>query len=221
MKEVFWKLERPYYTTHAKSLGDWGSITCPVDPDHMRGRSPKLGELSVELPLRPLSDFEWTWTSDMFISERALRVLRENKVTGFETRAVTATYPDGITAKPPMLHRLVVTGWGGMAAAAGITVADFCASCGHKAYRIANPSRLIDPLMWDGGDLFIVWPLPLYRFASNRLADIIRRNYLSGVDLVLASQISMKPGACAAPRSLTRHMPEDRALEIAKTFDVL
>jgi hypothetical protein len=39
---------------------------------------------------------------------------------------------------------------------------------------------LIDPAAWDGSDLFIVWPLPLFRFAGERLANILREEKLPG-----------------------------------------
>jgi hypothetical protein len=44
---------------------------------------------------------------------------------------------------------------------------------------------------------------------------------MSGVDLIAASDIPVRPGSTLAPGPLTAHMPQARALELAKRFDVL
>jgi len=222
MKSDFWLLRKPRESSMAITTGKYERVTCSADPGHIFGDQ-KFGELWVELPSRTLDDFEWTWTSDIFIAQRALDVLKENNVTGFETRPLMkATYKRRSRGEPPPLFELAVTGWGGMASpAAGVELITLCPSCKHREYTIAEPSRLIDPSAWDGSDLFMVWPLPRHRFASNRLADIIRRNRISGVKLIHPSEIRVRPGAIAIPGSLRSGMPEARALELGKKFDVL
>jgi hypothetical protein len=58
---------------------------------------------------------------------------------------------------------------------------------------------------------FIVWPLPLFRFASERLANILRDERIAGVKLVPAPEISFKRGNLATPGRLLNWMPASRA----------
>jgi hypothetical protein len=196
-------------------------VRCPVNPGHVFRRK-KFGQLWVELPSRALREFEWTWTSDLFISPHALEVLKENNVTGFETRPLMkAIFRKRSRGEPPPLFELAVTGWGGMGKSAGVELVEFCPSCRHRVYRIAEPSRLIDPSAWDGNDFFMVWPLPLFRFVSDRLAQIIRRNRLSGVKLTPAIEVAAKLSGGASPPPIDDIMPEARALELGEKFDLL
>lgn len=149
------------------------------------------------------------------------RSFQKHRVTGFDVRPAKTAYPKGIKARPPELFELVVTGWGGWGApAAGVTLAWSCSACGDKDYRIAEPSRLIDPAAWDGSDLFIVWPLPNFRFASSRLAGILRSEKILGVQLIPASKITVKRGAKVSPGPIAYSMPEERARELSRRFGV-
>jgi hypothetical protein len=221
MNARFWLLEPAQTDTMATTTSEYQSIVCAAG--HRRARRQKIGELAVNFPAgRHLSDFEWTWLSDTLISEHALRVLQRHKVTGFAVGSVTAEFEKPDTRKPPPFFELVVTGWGGMAApAAGVKVTDACLDCRFRQYTIADPTRLFDPTAWDGSDLFMVWPLPGFRFASDRLAGILRQERISGVKLVPPAQIEVKPGAKLGPGPLDAWMPQSRALQIGRHFDVL
>jgi len=216
----FWLLEPRRKAKMAVTTAKFERITCPAG--HVRPRHPKIGKLSVELPSRSLGDFEWTWDSDILISEQAVRALERNNVTGFETRPVEARYRSHSGGEPPALFELAITGWGGMAApAAGVRLTDQCRPCRHREYTIADPTRVIDPAAWDGSDLFMVWPLPRFRFASNRFAEILQREHLSGVHLLPAADLPVVPGDRLGPGPLDVWMPEGRAREIGRRFDVL
>jgi hypothetical protein len=220
MNTKFWLLEPQHTDTMVATVGPYERITCAAG--HVRARHPKIGELVIELPSHPLSDFEWTSDADIVISEHALGVLERHNVTGFEVRPVAARYDIPVGREPPPRFELVVTGWGGLAArAAGVHLAGACRPCKHRDYTIADPTRIVDPSTWDGSDLFMVWPLPRYRFASDRLAEILRRAPISGVKLLPADRIDVEPGATLGPGPLDTWMPKRRALEIGKHFDVL
>lgn len=223
MKSDFWLLERPRRPSKGITQGKYQQVRCPVNPGHIFGRK-RFGELWVELPSRSLSDFEWTWTSDLFISSHALQVLKESNVTGFETRPLMkSTYRRQSRGEPPPLFELAVTGWGGIGPSAGVEMIEFCPGCRHSEYRIAEPGKLVDPSAWDGSDFFIVWPLPLYRFVSDRLAQIIRRNRLSGAKLIPLGELAevvLSGGGRASPPPLDDVMPEDRALELGRKYDL-
>jgi hypothetical protein len=195
-------------------------ITCAAHEGHKRGGK-RLGELSVIAHPNGIKDFTWTWLSDVLVSPRVVDLFERHRVTGFEVKNARVFYPETIKAAPPEMLELVVTGWGGFAApAAGVTLMEWCPTCERKRFAIAEPSRLIDPAAWDGSDLFIVWPLPRYLFASDRLASILRQERVSGIELIPAAQIPLKRGARVGPGALTSYMPEHRARELERRFDV-
>ena len=119
------------------------------------------------------------------------------------------------------MYELIVIGWGGMASlAAGLTLANSCPACNHRNYAIAEPSQLIEPASWDGSDLFIVWPLPRFRFASERLANILRNERVTGVKLVSAPEIPFEPGNRATPGRLLNWMPASRAHALGDKLEI-
>jgi hypothetical protein len=98
---------------------------------------------------------------------------------------------------------LIVTGWGGVGApAAKVRLREFCEGCEHASYAIGEPSRLIDESAWDGSDLFFVWPLPRFRFITDRLANIVNRECITGTKLISAQEIPIKRGMTQARASL-------------------
>jgi hypothetical protein len=219
----FWLLE----PSPAQRLAEWGpdtdieQIVCPAYDGHRRGGK-RLGNLSVVVHPSGVKDMTWTWQSDILVSQEVLDLFEKYRVTGFEAKRARTSYPKNIKAPAPALFELVVTGWGGFAApAAGVSLVESCPACGHKVYAIAEPSHLIDAGAWDGSDLFIVWPLPRYRFVSDRLASILRQERVSGVVLIPASKIDMGRGTRLSPGSpLTMSMPERRARELDQRFGI-
>jgi hypothetical protein len=216
----FWLLCDPYSSEPIDSDGPSEPIFCEADPGHKRAGRPRPEKVTI--PTRPTDDFVWDWASELFLSEPALRVLVQNRITGFETRPVDVVWSRPTTETPPKLFELVITGWGGKASPqSGLKIMKYCPSCRHRVYSVSEPRRIIDPAMWDGSDFFMVWPLPRYRFVSDRLAKLIREARFSGLALVRAADVPMRPGATATPGPLTDWMPQQRALELAKKFDVL
>jgi hypothetical protein len=213
MNAAFWLLSPPRNQQRATVAGDtkFEEITCPSDDGHLRaGR--RLGDLRVTVDPAGFKDVTWTWSHDMLASERLLDVFLKHRITGFEIRPVTVSYSERSPAKRPAMHELIITGWGGMAStAAKLTVAESCPVCNYTTYAIAEPSRLIDLAAWDGSDLFIVWPLPRFPFASERLANILREEKITGVKLIPAPDIPFKRGNHATPGRLLNWMPAGRA----------
>ncbi len=223
MSPKFWLLEPPSLQPQAEVSPDtkYEPITCPIRGDAHRRGGRRVGDISAVVDPAAVRDFTWAWGGDILVSLATLSLFEKHRVTGFETRRTQISYPKAIDAKPPDLFELIVTGWGGLAAAAaGVSLARYCPGCGHKVYAIAEPSRLIDPGTWDGSDLFIVWPLPRFRFASDRLAAIIRQEGMSGVDLIPAPDIPTDRGVHVTPGTLAMHMPEDRARKLAGSLGI-
>jgi hypothetical protein len=222
MISSFWLLREPRSQPLAEETPDTRSerIICPAHEGHKRGGK-RLGELSVIVHPKGVKDFTWTWLNDVLISPRVVDLFVKYRLTGFEVKNARVSYPKTVKIPPPEMLELVVTGWGGFAApTAGVTLAKWCPACEHKLYAIAEPSRLINPSAWDGCDLFIVWPLPGYRFVSDRLASILRQERVSGIELIPAAEIPTKRGAHVGPGTLTSSMPEDRARELDRRFGV-
>jgi hypothetical protein len=222
MTPAFWFLRAPSREQPVEEAPDSKHeiIICPADEGHRRGGS-VVGGLSVILDPSGVRDFVWTWGNDILVSQRVLDLFKEYRVTGFQPMPAKTSYPKPITARPPKLFEFIVTGWGGWAApAAGVSLVESCPACGDKIYTIAEPSRLIDPAAWDGSDLFLVWPLPGYRFVSDRLAAILRQEKASGVELVPAPKLPTERGARVAPATLTACMPKDRAHELSQRFGI-
>jgi hypothetical protein len=213
MNTNFWLLAPPQNQKRATFAEDTKleQITCPDDENHRRGGR-RLGDVRASIDPNGIKDFTWTWQRDMLASEHLLDVFLKHRVTGYEIKPATISYSKRNTTTPPKLYELIIIGWGGMASnAAGVKVRDSCEACKYRDYTIANPSRLIDPASWDGSDLFIVWPLPRYHFASDRLASVLRAENITGVKLVPAAKIPFEPGNVASPGLLHMWMPASRA----------
>ncbi len=221
MTSRFWILEAPDAQPRAKTVGaKYEPIICSANPGH-RSAGKRLGDLSVIVHPLGVKNFTWIWGGKVLISRRALNLFDKYRVTGFETRPVGVSYPKDIHTPPAELFELIVTGWAGLAApGAGVRLEEWCPVCRYKQYAIAEPSRLIDLAAWDGSDLFIVWPLPKFVFASDRLAGILRQERVSGLDIIPAPKIFVKSGAEASPGSLEWYMPERRARELDQRFGV-
>jgi hypothetical protein len=213
MNTVFWLLQTPHNQKHATLADDTRleQISCPADAGHRRGGR-RIGDVRATIDPSGIKDFTWTWQNDILACEHLLDVFLKHRVTGYEIRPATVSYSKRSTAKPPKLYELIITGWGGMASnAAGVTVRDSCEACKYRDYTISTPSRLIDAASRDGSDLFIVWPLPRYHFASDRLASILRAENITGVKFVPAAEIPFKPGNVASPGLLHMWMPASHA----------
>jgi hypothetical protein len=84
-------------------------IECPLNPGHRRGR--RREKLDLVVPCSDPPDFIFDWMSNCLIQSSVLKVLAQNKITGFETRAARAAIKK--TEVPLDVAELVVTGWGG------------------------------------------------------------------------------------------------------------
>jgi hypothetical protein len=222
MSMNFWSFEPPKNQRRATEGPNtkYEKVICPVDDRHTRaGRG--LGGLSVTIDPTNIKDITWTWSTDVLVTQRVLDVFDKHRVTGFETRPAEFKSPKRSGPELPPMFELIVTGWGGMgAAASGVRVSTLCSTCKYQSYFIADPSHLIDPASWDSSDLFIVWPLPRYRFASDRLAGIIRQEKITGVRLIPASDIPMKKDSTVYPGRLANSIPEERARELREPFGI-
>ena len=183
----FWVLSPPQaerrLAVWAKGEVDVSTKKCPVNAAHTRmgDRSPKL---SVVLPAAPAQQLVWTWHGELLVQQMVVTMLREQGFGTFELRNAKARLPSGI-AGAPTFSEFVVKGWGGIARPeSGIELIEHCEHCGTTKYSaLTHPEHLIDPLQWDGSDIFIVWPLPKFIFVTDRLRHFLVASNLQ--DIVL------------------------------------
>lgn len=220
----FWLLTYPDST---RKLAEWADdevetkkVSCPLDPGH-RGGGKRLSDLSVVLPRGTVQDFTWTWLSDCLIQDHVVNLFRQEGFTGFEVKPVKARFKYG-EAEPPTLWELVRTGWAGLARPeCGINRTYFCVGCKHVKYSgLEHPELLIDEAQWDGSDFFMVWPLPLFVFVSQRVADCIRDHRLTGVVLKEVQGLTEVGESGFTPGRLSYWMPEARARELGEAAGI-
>jgi hypothetical protein len=221
MKPRFWDLGAP---VDPDRFADWDKQPqfevkrCSGSADNIcLGR--RLSRLSLKIKPRALGDFVWTWFHFLLINDRVLEILRRHNVTGFEIRPAEAR-PHSKRGPPvPRLHELIVTGWAGwVSAEAGLSVTSSCPKCPSRMYHVDNPEHLIDPATWDGSDFFIVWPLPKQHFISDRLAEILLREGVTGIEPRPAEEIEILFAVGAG--SLSCYMPEARARELGEPLGI-
>jgi hypothetical protein len=219
--EKFWYLHSPEsdakQSEYAEGM-DWEGIVCPVNSGHRRaGR--RVTDLSVKLRGNGVDDFVWTFFSECLVQDRVLELFRTHGVTGYEVKPnpVKTAFKRKRGCDPPRLWELVVTGWAGMAPPeSGVRLTSSCDACGDLEYSgCTNPANLIDPGRWDGSDLFMVWPLPRFIFVTDRLAQLIRDNRLTGAVLRRPEELTFH-SAGFGPGRLSLWMPEARARELGE-----
>ena len=186
-------------------------VECPINQAHVRsGR--RLTPLLVILPSTEIQDLVWTWYNECLITERVLGLFRTAGITGFTVRPVHVTRVcRGDARDLPPLHELVVTGWAGMAAErCGIRVDRYYPCCGHTRYcGTSSPAHLIDEARWDGSSIFMIWPLPCYKFCTEQVADLACAHGLTGVRFLRLGDLDLSGGF--TPGDLRHWMPEDIA----------
>ena len=223
---MFYRLEcpDPLPQREIACVGDevrWEPIFCPVHPGHRRAGK-RLTPLSVVVTRPPSSHFLWTWLSDLLCTDATLALLTANDVTGFATApaVVRQSKRRNPTANLPVLHEIITLGWGAFSPEAGVRLSYHCPACGHRRFSIERPDLLVETCSWDGSDIFMVWPLPRYRFVSERFAALIRDLGLSGGDLQPASSIATRPGEPLSCGRLSHWMPEDRARQLGEPLGI-
>jgi len=219
----FWNLHGPESTAkHAEWAEDMdyeSTVTCPIKEGHQRaGR--RLPNLSVMLRGGIVEDFVWTWYSECLVQDRVLELFKRSGFTGYDVKPARARFKRASERQPPRLRELIVTGWGGMApAGSGIRVIERCEGCGHTVYSgCDNPDHLIDVSHWDGSDFFIVWPLPKFIFVTERVAQAIRENHLTGAMLKQPRELDLSGGFSPGPLSYS--MAEERARQLGAALGI-
>jgi hypothetical protein len=196
----FWNLGSPEST---RRLAEWahGEVElsepkiCPIEGPVATTK--RLTDLNITLPGHTIEDFVWTWYSDCLLTDRVLELFKSSGFTGFEVKPVKAVFAKA-KETPPRLWELDVTGSAGMAPPeSGVKVVWQCEACGRKKHSVpTNLDKLIKPSQWDGSDFFIIRPLSAFIFVTERVAQVIRDNRLTGAVLIRPKDIRIPFDTC-------------------------
>src|SRR5579862_8492117 len=188
---------------------DFERIRCPVKPGHARGR--RIYPLDVVIPCNPAPDVIFTWMSECLIQASVRDIFKSEGLTGFSTLPASATIRKTGASVP--VSDLSIVGWGGMApASSDIREIERCLACGHLHYSgVLNPERLISLENWDGSDFFMVWPLPRFRFVTERVVEVCRRHRVTGLEFSTNWPDKHLGGSGFSPGRLSYYMPAERA----------
>ncbi|QNN23978.1 hypothetical protein HED60_17435 [Planctomycetales bacterium ZRK34] len=220
--DQFWHLTSPASATRYAEWDDdmdIEQVVCPIDDGHRRGGK-RLSNLSIVLQNRKVHDFEWTWHNECLIQDHVLELFQRFGITGFDVKPVNTRLKHSSEHKPPKLWELVVTGWAGMTPPeSGIKLVKHCQGCGFLTYSgCEDTEKLIDVSQWDGNDFFMVWPLPGFIFVTNRVAQIIHDNGLTGSALKRPKELSLSGGF--SPGRLSYWMPHERARRLGTALGI-
>ena len=214
MKDNFFNVTS---TESARELAEWvhdavdlETVICAIDPAHQRsGR--RLSNLTVVLPKGAHSEFVWTWQNELLVREDVAKVLSSAGITGFVTAPVNAR----TTGKQPVYLELVVTGWAGLAPeSSGIREITRCEGCGYVTYSCwTDPELLIDVQRWDGSDFFMVWPLPVFKFVTARVARLVQAEGWKGIRVRRLAELQCR--GTLSPGRLRDHVLMSKAEQIA------
>jgi hypothetical protein len=146
-----------------------------------------LGTFSVRLgDGRTIGDFigcEFPWID--LVQHRAVDVLLDNGVTGFETtRVLVAKFDKGPLDEVPPICRLVVHGQGGPLIPESIVTGRSCPECGPLEHIYFKSGLVFDEHHWDGSDVFRVNELPGVTLVTQKVADLIEKYKLTNARLV-------------------------------------
>ena len=112
-----------------------------------------------------------------------------------------------------------MTGWAGMARPeSGIRLVKNCPSCLMKRYSaISDYGNLVDWTQWTGDDFFIVWPMPLYTFVSDRFAQWLQVRRVKSFWLMGSEDRARLIGKSGfGPGRLSDYLPEDLAIKYGR-----
>jgi hypothetical protein len=188
---------------------DFEQVRCSADRGHTRpGR--RLNQLDVVVHRKPIPDVMFTQFHDYLMLDRVREEFVGNGVTGLNfasTKAVVKGTQEKLT-----LWEAIVVGWGGhVAPESGVHLEEECPVCHDRYYSaISDPEKLIQLDQWDGSDVFMIWPLPKFMFVTERVARLIMRSGIIGVNVLKALPPSLL-GDGFGPGGLGLWMPDERA----------
>jgi hypothetical protein len=192
----------------------WEPISCSAIPDHAR-TGKRITDLVFLSPKQERHVY-WTWYSDCLVTDEFREAVIEDGLRGAQFRPARSAKPGDVS-----LWELRAGGWGGTAPpSSGIRIVDRCATCGLLEYSCwEDGSRIIDWRKWDGSDFFMIWPLPMYLFVSDRVGVLLSEHGFTGAQLMDADKLKCESGL--TPGRLSQWIPLNQARERAGPLDII
>jgi hypothetical protein len=175
----------------------------------------------VIVPGKKAPDIITAWTSEWFIREHVYQLFVESNLTGFWTQPASAIMKR--TGEAVHVRRLLTSGWAGIAPPeSGIRETLRCPVCGMLEYsQMTNPAMLINSEKWDGSDFFMIWPLPMFIFGTERVVSLVKSAGFTGARFMSEfPEPDPHVGGGFTPGRLSYYMPEDRAHLLGDASDI-
>lgn len=190
---------------------DYEPIICPAVPGHRSSRR-LPGPVTIDLDESDSAECLWTMLGDCLMGAHVIEELRSNGCERFEEGLVKAS---GQSQIGTVYRQFRATGWGGVAPPeSGVALQYRCEFCGHLRYSpLTHPERLFDRTQWDGSDIFMIWPLPMFIFVSPRAAKILQDLEVLGVDVIPITALRVGDSGFS-PGRLSSWLPQRRADEL-------
>jgi hypothetical protein len=201
-----------------KAAYEMEKIRCPIHAGHSRGR--RTSPLDMVVPCDPPPSLIFTWMSECLIQEPARLAFERERLTGFSTMPARARVKK--TGVDIPVHELTITGWGGIAPeSSGIRLTERCSGCGHLHYSsLERPEELLLSTNWDGSDFFMIWPLPRFRFVTERVVEACQRHGVTGVVFSANWSPARRDNIGFSPGRLSYYMPQERAHLLGGAFGI-
>jgi hypothetical protein len=175
---------------------DWEGVVCPKNSGHQRaGRRTTV--LHINVVSKRVVDFSTTILPFVVITDKALQVLRRERLTGFRVEPVRIHgLPKGMDLhSAPKLWEFIVTGDAGLShPESGITVKDKCEACGMVRYSAYDRGIKVNVDTYDGSDFFVVKEYPGHVLVNEKAKNVIEVHGLSGVTFVESMQLEWPNG---------------------------
>ncbi|MEW6103872.1 MAG: hypothetical protein AB1630_08705 [bacterium] len=215
---------------------------CPGDEDrpsifhHPLVSRQKEGDeaiLTIDIPFPGMleQDFINTWISDWIILDSTAQLFKEEEFTGYELKPVRINEIKRLR-KPmpiPILWELVIKGFAGIPHSdSGIKLKSWCEGCGFLRFSVpfSKTPHLIDTSLWDGSDLFWVYPFGRYIFVTERVKDVIEGNKLKGCKFIPIEEVDLpeiKVGDTLGAEALSLLYPrlsQEQILSLSKLLNI-
>jgi hypothetical protein len=194
------------------SYGNREIKKCQLNPDHS-DINRRIGPLSIELQHNRRDEIIiWSWLESCVIHTKLLADFEQKGFKGYRILPASVRFKDGSVSND--YHEFIVTGWAGMAKPeSGIQLLEECPGCSWKRYSpITNYSEVIDWSQWTGEDFFIVWPMPTYRFVTDKVAKWLQEHKVKTFSLEkLQERHRLIAELDFTVTRLSNHLPADLA----------
>lgn len=154
-------------------------VLCSSYPEHVTVTRDENKSLSFELKGRKPHFINYI--RDWVVSAQVRFAIEKARLVGLAFRKADCWRSSRDGAEQLEYFEMRFMGWGGVVnPASGMRMEYHCAACGLTEFSpLRNPDKIFDSKLWDGSDVFHVYPVG--RFVSERFKQFIETSRFSGV----------------------------------------